>query len=451
VEEVAARRDDRWRPRGPGLLIGDPGGARGRAAASPDRAAVWAIVVGAGVRVVYGLLLHPPLHYVYSDMGGYVARAQRLASGHAVPRSDYFMPFGTQAVLSLPMRLLGTGRVGLWACAVLWCALSCLFPIAAWRWAQTVLSPRGAAVVAAGCALSPLAIIYGGYFSSELPAIVLLPTVLLLLDRAARRPAAIAAGVAAGATGVWLLAVRQQYALNIAVFALAVVLSPCGRAAAPALSRLAVGVLLGIIALVALGAPPWQVHGGLPPLFGQNGGVNFYYAHCDVHTLTLADLYFQSPVRIESRTGRDVRLPSRLSTDQGDLYRSGVECIARDPGRATVLAARSAADMTLTAIPFPPYLEGGVLMVVAECANTAFCILLGLLVVAALRVVRSDRTAAVLVAHLACALVVAVVYLGEPRYRVPYDLFGWALLGWWLTRRERARSTTPVRLPSRPG
>src|SRR6202035_2652226 len=95
---------------------------------------------------------------------------------------------------------------------------------------------------AAFCAVSPLAIIYGGYFSSELPALVLLPAGLWLVEgcvalarttgsaRTINSVKAVAgAAAAAGAAVVLLLVVRQQFALNLAIAGAPLVVLARGR------------------------------------------------------------------------------------------------------------------------------------------------------------------------------------------------------------------------------
>lgn len=399
------------------------------------RVAHVAIAGGICARAIYGLFLHPPLDHVTSDMAGYVQRAQRLGGGGVIPRIDYFMPPGTQLLLSLPMHIFGVGRAGLWGATVLWFLLSSAYPWLAWRWATQVLPPRGATMVAVCCALSPLAILYGGWFSSELPAMVLLPAVLLLMGRAAagNRPS----GYAAGAATAVLVVVRQQFVLNIVVVVVAVFAAYSARHSGAIFLRMLGGASVATVAIVALAAPPWQVQGTWVPLTGENGGLNFFYGHCDARKLTTPELFFVNPVREQRGTGTDVTV-ARRATEQGWFFERGLDCLKERPGRAIVLAARNVADLTATSIPFPPWTEGGPVLLVAETVNMLFCLLLvGLLVVAA-PAIRRDRTVRLLYAHLGCLVLVALLFLGEPRYRIPYDLFGWALLGWVVADRERA-------------
>src|SRR5215204_3302861 len=98
-----------------------------------DRIALVSILTGVIVRIVWGLVLHPPFAYLYSDMGGYVERAQQLATGGGMQRFDAFFPPVTHMLLAAPMTLFGTERAGRGAGAVLWCALCSAIPLFAWR------------------------------------------------------------------------------------------------------------------------------------------------------------------------------------------------------------------------------------------------------------------------------------------------------------------------------
>ena len=133
-----------------------------------DRFALAFIVAGTVFRVVWGIFFHPALNYVYSDMGGYVDRAIRVATGTTLDRFDTFYPPGTHLLLAAPLWLFGHGRLGLWAASILWLLLSVAVPVLAWRVALRLVSRRAAGVTAALCAIWPLFITYGGFFMSEI-------------------------------------------------------------------------------------------------------------------------------------------------------------------------------------------------------------------------------------------------------------------------------------------
>jgi len=128
-----------------------------------DRVAVLAIALGVVLRAVFVLVLHPPSHYVYSDMSGYVSRAVMVLAGGGVHRELALWPPGTHLLLAGVFSLFGTGDRGLWAANVLWFAISAATPVLAWRLARVLVSSRPAAIAAGLCAIYPLFIFYAGY------------------------------------------------------------------------------------------------------------------------------------------------------------------------------------------------------------------------------------------------------------------------------------------------
>jgi hypothetical protein len=188
------------------------------------------------------------------------------------------------------------------------------------------------------------------------------------------------------------------------------------------------------------------VGGGPAAVFGQNGGLNFFFGHCDMASVQTSDLSFASPVRVQLHTGGTAVFAHTPAERQGFFYGRAWSCISGDPGRAVVLLGRSMLDMTATSIPFPPWTDSRPVILIAEVANILTCLLLVVLVVAALRRAGRSPVSRTLVLHLSCAFVSAAAFLGEPRYRVPYDLFVWALLGWWVASRD-GRSAPPVTDP----
>ena len=401
-----------------------------------DRVALVAISVGALVRVIWGLLIHPPLDFVYSDMALYVARAQRLAAGAELSRFDAFFPPGTQWLLATPMYLFGTGRAGLWAAAVLWCVLSVLIPLFTWRLARLLLTPAAAALTAAFCAFWPLYVTYGAFFTSETPSLAFMVAALWAGYRASRTSGktAYGLGLLAGVLGGAAIACRPQWILNLAV--LLVPLLVRFRRQSAVLVSIAAG------AAVVLGSV--MVHNsvvaGKPTGLSENSGLNFWIGHCDVYSVTTSDprrdLFFQfkNPVWSQLERGGTYSFEGRMAWDQPFFYGMGLECIRRDGlGHARVLV-RSVLDMTATTVPWPQENGGEGQRSLLQASNLAYSLLLPWILIETVFLIRRRRAAgrlsgeAVMLAHLACVVLVAVVFFGDPRLRSSYDVFGLALL-----------------------
>jgi hypothetical protein len=395
-----------------------------------DRVALAGVAAGAVARVVWVLALHPPVDHIYSDMKFYVDTAARFAQGGPLERFDAFYPPGTHLLLGFPMFVFGTDRTGLWACAVLWCALSAITPYAMWRFSQYHLTAPAAAITAVLVALWPLHISYAGYFTSETPALALLVTSLWLTAAAASRRDAVGA-VQAGLLGGAAVANRPALVLNLLV----------AIASGPSVARVRTSAALigGAAAVLALVVIHNSVATGKPTFLSENGGITFFIGHCDALLVKTGNpdvgpyFEFGAPPAIQRGSGRTYELPTVLAWDQNEFFRMGVDCIRRDGLEHLRAVARGVFDMTLTSKPWPQVVEpehsGRIAFV-----NNLFSVALPFIVVGAIGLIRERRRRRepggemVMLAHLACVLGTALLFFGDPRYRTPYDVFALALL-----------------------
>jgi 4-amino-4-deoxy-L-arabinose transferase-like glycosyltransferase len=400
-----------------------------------DRIALASVLAGVIVRIIWGLMIHPPLDYLYSDMGAYVERAQRLATGASLQRSDAFFPPGTHVLLAAPMTLFGSERAGLWGAAVLWCTLSAAIPFFAWRLARLLLSPAAAALTALLCAFWPMYITYGGYFTSETPSLAFLLASLWAGYRAVKLSGREAGGLglAAGLLGGVAVANRPQLILNLAVLVVPLLFRL--RRQALALT----GIVAGSALILASTALYNSAAAGKPTGLSENAGLNFWIGQCDVHDVTTVDpvrnitFQFSNPVWAQLGRGGTYYFEGRLVWDQGFFFAMGLQCIERDGlGHIRVLA-RNVLNMSATTVPWPQVNEAGQRGVV-RLSNLVYCLVLPLIIIDSVFVLirrpASGRSSgeAVMLLQLACALLVAIFFFGDPRVRSSYDVFGLALL-----------------------
>lgn len=399
-----------------------------------DRVALASVLAGAVVRIIWGLVIHPPVHYVYSDMGGYVERAQRLAAGAGLQRIDAFFPPGAHVVLAAPMTLFGTERAGLWAGAVLWCTLSALIPLFAWRLARLLLTPAASALTAFFCAFWPLHITYGAYFTSETPSLAFLLAALWAGYRASRTSGKVACclGLLTGLLGGMAVVSRPQLVLNLAVLAVPLLL----RFRRQALTL--VGIVAGGAVVMVGAAMHNSAAAGETTGLSENGGLNFWMGHCDVHDVTTTDpdrnitFRFGNPVWAQLERGGTYYFERHLVWDQGFFYDKSLQCIQRDGLGHIRILARNVLDMTATTVPWPQVTESGQRSVV-QTSNLTYSLLLPWIVIGSIFLIRrrSSRWSsgeAVMLLQLACVVLVAVLFFGDPRIRSSYDAFGLALL-----------------------
>jgi 4-amino-4-deoxy-L-arabinose transferase-like glycosyltransferase len=400
-----------------------------------DKLALVAVLAGAVLRVVWGLVIHSPFAYLYSDMGAYVARAQRLATGADLQRFDAFFPPGTHMLLAAPMTLFGTEQAGLWAGAILWCGLSAAIPFFAWRFTRLLLTPAAAALTALFCALWPLYITYGGYFTSETPSLALLLASLWAGYRAVRLSGRSAGwlGLVAGLLGGMAIANRPQLILNLAVLVVPLFFRFRRQA------RVLAGIVVGTTIILAGTVLYNSVAAGKPTGLSENAGLNFWIGQCDVHDVETVDpaqnlsFTFGNPVWTQLERGGSYHFVGPLVWDQGFFYNLGLQCVERDGVGHVRVLARNVVNMTATTVPWPQVNDEEGERGVVRVSNLAYSLLLPLVVAYSVFVIVRRGVSGlvsgemVMLLQLACVLVVATFFFGDPRVRSTYDVFGLAL------------------------
>jgi 4-amino-4-deoxy-L-arabinose transferase-like glycosyltransferase len=397
------------------------------------RLALTAIAGGALARAVYILGFHEPLDYVYSDMQGYVEHAKLLAGGVTETDPQYTLtPGGTHILLAVPLWIFGSGHSGLWVGQAMWFAMSAATPYFMWRFASCLLSPAAAALTAVFCSAWVLFITNSSYFLSETPALFFLTASLWLAARVAKGVATrpLATGALAGLVAGAAMATRPQFALNLGLALIPLVAGRRWLKPAGAL----VGAGAVVIALLV-------VHNTTVAdkftLVSDNSGLNFFQAQCDVKTVTMSkdgSTYgYGAPPAHQRGDGRDYVFDGHLPGDAGFFYDQGAKCI-RDDGVAHLrLVARNVVDMGATTVIWPQSTEEGLHHVV-KIANILYALALPVIVVGSILLIRRRRRAGegqgelYMLLHLACLLPTALLFVGDPRYRMTYDIFGFALL-----------------------
>jgi 4-amino-4-deoxy-L-arabinose transferase-like glycosyltransferase len=375
------------------------------------------------------LVVHPPFDYGYSDMGGYVDRAARLVEMASLERYDAFYPPGTHLLLAAVFKGFGPDDAGMWAGAVVWGLLSASAPFFMWRLARLLLTPAAASLTAVFTAAWPLHATSAGYFLSETPALTFLLASLWAGYAAVRADGrrAVVLVAAAGLLGGAAVTMRPQFLLNL------VILAAAWLAVQHRLRLLA--TFSACCAICIGGALVYNsVAAGKPTGISENSGITFFIGQCEVHTVRVGQgSQIGPPPANQQNRGRFYYFPDREVWDQGFFFRKGLDCIQEDGWSHAGLLARAIPDLLWTSIIWPQVNEESLRRIV-NVTNLLYAVLLPLVVIGTMLLVRDRRRAGrpsgelVLALHLATVLVTAFVFFGDPRFRMPYDFFGLALL-----------------------
>lgn len=382
----------------------------------------WALfAASSALRLWFNLVIHPPGRFIESDMWVYDLRAKNLLAG-TLGVWDTFTPVGYPALLAgwyalgggdltwvaVAQALLGGGVVAL------------TFLVGVRLTGSAVVSLAASLLVAAHLPL----VLYGGFLLSEVPfSFFLLLSVWLVLWSAERRGwlAPVVAGVALGAA----VAIRPNLLVALPLL--------LGWGAYVQGRR---GLLraAGVVAAAALVLVPVALHNsrlaGRPMGLASNGGLNFYLSFADVRGVE---------VREGGQTHRIVPIPNLLHHrhievvdapfwDEAIYYRKGLALLG--PSAIPRALRNGVEGLGLGGQDYWPGWEGrGRLLRTYSRAFFFWGILPACAWPFLFRWRGRDREgAAIWVGGVAAtSLLTMVLFLGDPRIRVPFDPL-WILL-----------------------
>lgn len=428
------------------------------------------VLAALAVRLVWNLWVHPPLAYAYSDMGGYLERAQT-----SIDRPDehlpYFtlFPWGTHWLLSLIKRAFGPNNgVAIGAVYALIGAGSVGFAFAT---AKRLLRQRWIAR-----AIGAVLVVYypwialGGYTLSEPPfTLFLSATIFFALAYADRgRPRdALLLGASLALSAIFrpqILAALPLYAAHWLFRRRA------WHRFSPKVIVPAIAVPLALIAVVS--AARMQFHTGKYGLISSNGPLNYAFGRCHATTITstapdrkgiysppsllglaaFGKAHPGQPFQLDPAVGEKVNIEGHM-WDAAPMYALASRCTSTTgAGRQVEFAIEHVALLWFFNNVWPdagqakfrPFMD-------ASLALHNTLVLPAALLVAGLALRKRNARLMLLALHVYALMAVAMIYFGDTRLRVPYDgvlitlaAAGYAC-GWNVIRRRRAAAAT--RLP----
>jgi hypothetical protein len=456
------------------------GGAAGRREA-PDWV-FWSLLAAAVLsRLLWVTWVHPPREHVFSDMAHYVQRAD-LVANFEVDVGDRMMvwqAWGTHVLLAIPMLLLGPGQSALDFAGLMWAAFSAATVVLGYQLAARVLPgpvTNGGLhwpAIAVGLALLgwiPL-LSHTGFFISETPYTCALLATTLGIVRVRQE------GRGGGAAGLWAafaFALRPQSAVFFVLLALAWAYERARsgpRRTGPTTKHVLL-LVVPLLVVIAISMVRVRVHTGRFGGVAENASMNLTAGRChnivtrawsSEDALASAQQLGSPPpdrrislpgFRALGREGPDHPLALRpaLGGEAIDMvgYIGDAEVhreIRKRCYAATGVAGQihysvaNVALLWLVARPWPESSdrEAPQLLPVAIrgrqiAAGLAPLSLLGMIVVlwswARSRGEGRDRLAGLVVCALqfVSMLLVASVFFGDPRLRVPYDPYALILV-----------------------
>ncbi len=428
--------------------------------------AAFAFVAAFLVRLYWTLRVQSPLTAVYSDMGGYVSRAEALLAGTTPtePRILLMWPWGTHFIVAGELRAFGRAdptSIGIVHALVGAIVAPCAVLLAA----RFVNSRLAIFVAGLAVALWHPHVVFSGFFSSEIWfSSALMLVTLFLVRRFEGRSGSLAAGLALAVA----FAVRPQILMTLGMvgLVLVVVWLRHPRARPPGgIMRFALPILVPLVITMGLSARRFHRLDGHWGLIASNEAAQRLFGETSVGKIEASWIApdgspwswwvapsTKQPVKPEDRVFINgfVYDPKLLAQVRKDRLR-GVSARARllrMVDNVELLAVRSLPwpEDDFRRFRFRHQLQKGFAIAVLPVL---------VLAVAGLFFMQRHRFGALLIgAHLLTIVIVAAIYLGEARYRVPYDpliivvatigLHGLVRGAWRLAGRIRSRYRAPA-------
>jgi 4-amino-4-deoxy-L-arabinose transferase-like glycosyltransferase len=395
------------------------------------------------VRILYTLRIQRPEAFIYSDMGAYVGRAQRIAAGLPLMATDFQQAIGYPMLLAF----LGPNGHSLARVVNVQLIVSCLVPIAVGLLGAAAYGRRTGLLAVVFASLYFPFIEYGALFLTEVHFILCLALAFagfFAARRAHRRGATIA--FAAGGGFALSLAITLKTTAMPAAFLFFVVDGVAlalarrdGEASASWRARLKPWVLR--CAVVALAAAPVLAvlsractrANNRFCVTGKEMGSDFLLGHYGL----VADIEwraengemfrFGSPGALLRHYDTHAKVPFSIAdgpANQAEAWR----WIGAHPGEAIVLSVDHVYDTFFGSAMWPTINSGS--WPYAHLSQYVFIVFLLIpTLFACARVLRRGARAAVtsrtalVVAPIAALAITVMIATGEVRYRIPFDVF----------------------------
>jgi hypothetical protein len=195
---------------------------------------------------------------------------------------------------------------------------------------------------------------------------------------------------------------------------------------------------------------------GKPSGLSNNGGLVFYQGHCDVVHVHMEGMGFAAPVRIqrvllEHGNAEKKVVHKRRGWDNAYFIDLGMNCIKQDGWKHLHRIYTNVADLFAPTEPWPP--NQTKFRTVSSLSNTVFSWALLGIIPAAMWLARRRWAERWLLVQASCILPVGLVFVGDPRYRIPYDIFGFLMvtgivLAIFKMRGDERLDAKPVEPPS---
>lgn len=405
--------------------------------------AVLAFVVAFAVRLIWILEVQSPHAAVYSDMAGYLARADEVLGLAPVtdPRIHAFYPFGTHYLVAGELALCG--RDSTFGIAIVHALVGAIPPTVVALLGRRLCPSRAIVLLASMlAAVWQPQVVYAAFFMSELWFSAAVALASLFFVRAFEAPrdrwgSIVLAGTFAAVSFVIRPQVVLTFALVALLGAIGIVRSRGARGSRPLrrrLARRAAAVLVPIAIVMGLSSLRLHRLSGRFGLVSENGPLMRLFGETDVGrveaTWTTPDggryfAWYAAGLKKPYTDENTFRFEGYVG-DPDILDDERRARLAVTPSGARVARAwKNLTSLVWRSFPFPEadFHASKPRLQLSRVFRKILYALLALAPVGLFAMARRGPAAAAVYANLATVVALPMLFYAEARYRVPYDPF----------------------------
>ena len=378
------------------------------------------------IRGIFVFVIHPPEKYLQSDMKSYYSKAVKLSQGQKETIFDSFHPPGTHYLYSVFFRL---SNPFFWIKIfnILASVAACFFIYESTKLLFNQKSARMALVMSS---FNYLFIDLSGYFLSETPFILGLSAMAYFLFKSIKTERQGLRNFYSFLTGLSIILSASFRSCMVLFFPFLCIWWFINRRKYNMKSNL-IFYSLGFFPLLILMLLRVFALTGKWGEIATYGGQIFYANRVRAAHITYYDVENNVRYGIKSPvfTQKNYSLTKRLDVgpyDSGFLYREGLKEVRWDMAKAVWYSLENVSDLFYSTVIWPTSDLEGILPKIIKYYNTVFVYLVvfpaGILFIVRLkRMTKSLK----IIPYLAILIIIiqALVFAGDPRYRVPFDIF----------------------------
>jgi 4-amino-4-deoxy-L-arabinose transferase-like glycosyltransferase len=377
------------------------------------------------LRCYYIFFLHPPERFIYSDMQGYYERALKIANGMPQNVADTLTAPGTHFFYSIcfytghPFLILKLMNLFI-------SLLSCYFIFLI---TKELFSRRSALIAFFISSINFLFIDFTGYILSETPFIFFFSLLFYLMiksTKASNVPKKCIFLTLAGLCSSIAVAIRPGILIFILLFILWNLMNWKKQKVISTLF-----FVLGYLPIYTLLTFHTYQLTGNTGFVSTNGGLNFYQGRSHVKDIRFIDsqrgfqFLFASPVAVQK--GYDFNTSFDFGPyESARLFEEGMKEARKDIPRTIFFSLEHILDLFHTTVIWPSCCAGGSIEKIVKYFNIFFIYII--ILPSILPLLFNFRrfafsNALLLYIALGSNIIVTMIYYGDPRFRVPFDMF----------------------------